>query len=55
MLENNDLNLQTKFRVHVTSNIFKIIKMGLHRPPNSQLWKLTLPQGEVVGSIILHR
>ena len=26
MLENVDSNLQTKFEVHVTSNIFKIIQ-----------------------------
>ena len=26
MLENDDSNLQTKFRVHITSNIFKITK-----------------------------
>ena len=26
MLENDDFNLQTKFGVHITSNIFKIIQ-----------------------------
>ena len=26
MLENDDSNLQTKFGVHINSNIFKIIK-----------------------------
>ena len=43
MLENGDSNLQTKFgvRVHITSNIFKIIQFKNHgiaptppRPPN---------------------
>ena len=26
MLDNDDSNLQTKFRVHIASNIFKIIQ-----------------------------
>ena len=42
MLENGDSNLQTKFevRVHITSNIFKIIQFKNHgiaptpRPPD---------------------
>ena len=56
MLENGDSNLQTKFgvRVHITSNIFKIIKFKNHgiapTPLTSQLWKLTLPPEWVVGS-----
>ena len=49
MLENGHSNLQTKFRVHITSNIFKKIQFKNHRiaptPPTSQLWKLTLPPG----------
>ena len=37
MLENGHSNLQTKFGVHITSNIFKIIQFKNHRiaqPPN---------------------
>ena len=40
MLENVDSNLQTKFGVHITLNIFKIIQFKNHRiaptlpPPN---------------------
>ena len=40
MLENDHSNLQTKFGVHITSNIFKIIQFKNHgiaptpRPPN---------------------
>ena len=48
MLENSDSNLQTKFGVHITSNIFKIIHFknhGIALTPTSQLWKLTLPPG----------
>ena len=43
ILENGDSNLQTKFgvRVHITSNIFKIIQFKNHgiapTPPTSQL------------------
>ena len=39
-LENGNSNLQTKFGVHITSNIFKIIQFKNHgitqtpRPPN---------------------
>ena len=49
MLENGDSNLQTKFGVHITLNIFKIIQFKNHgiepTPLTSQLWKLTLPPG----------
>ena len=37
MLENGDSNLQTKFGVHNTSNIFKIIEFknhGINQPPD---------------------
>ena len=40
MLENGHSNIQTKFGVHITSNIFKIIQFKNHgiaptpRPPN---------------------
>ena len=37
MLENGHSNLQTKFAVHITSNIFKIIQFkikGSHQPPS---------------------
>ena len=37
MLENDDLKLQAKFGVHITSNIFKIINFkvtGSHQPPD---------------------
>ena len=41
MLEKGHFNLQTKFGVHITSNIFKIIQSkkstGSHQPPTSQL------------------
>ena len=30
MLENGHSNLQTKFGVHITSNIFKIIQFKIH-------------------------
>ena len=30
MLEHDDSNLQTKFEVHITSNIFKIIQFYNH-------------------------
>ena len=49
-LENDDSNLENK----VTSNIFKITLFQNYRiapaPVTSQLWKLTLPPGKVVGS-----
>ena len=53
MLETDDSNLQTKFGVHITSNIFKIIQFsdhGITPTPTSQFWKLTLPPGEEVSS-----
>ena len=37
MLENDHSNLQTKFGVHITSNIFKIIQfknLGIAQPPD---------------------
>ena len=52
ILENDDSNLQTKFSVHITSNIFKIIKFLNHgitpipppsRPPNFE--GLSYPRG----------
>ena len=49
MLENDDSNLQTKLRVHITSNIFKIIQFKNRwiaptpRPPNFE--SLPYPQG----------
>ena len=47
MLENGHSNMQTKFEVHITSNIFKIIQFKNHgiapTPPTSQHWNLTLP------------
>ena len=56
MLENGDSNLQTKFGVHITSNIFKIYQfknpgIASHPTPNLPTLKLTLPTGKVVGSI----
>ena len=53
MLENNDSNLQTKLTVHITSNMFKTIQFKNHgiTALTFQLYKLTLPPGELVVSI----
>ena len=50
-VKNDDYNMQTKFGVQIASNIFKITKFSNYTNPlTSQLWKLTLPLEEVVGS-----
>ena len=54
MLENDDSKLQTKFGVHITPNIFKIIQFQYHGiaptpwPPNFE--SLPYPPGKVVDS-----
>ena len=54
MLENGHSNLQTKFGVHITSNIFKIIQFKNHHPPpTSQLWKCNFEhQGEICWGLL---
>ena len=55
MLENGGSNLQTKFGVHITSNIFKMIQFkkkkknkGSHQPPRPPNFE-SLPYPGVVG------
>ena len=49
LLENGDSNLQTKFEVHITSNIFKIIQFKNHgiapTPPPPNFESLPYPWG----------
>ena len=53
ILEDDDYNLQTKFGVRITSNIFKInlilksLNYTTTPPPTTQLWSLPYPRGKL--------
>ena len=54
MLENGHSNLQTKFGVHITSNIFKIIQFKNHQPPRPPNFESTIlsTRAKTVGGLL---